>query len=227
MNDVEWDRLVAELLERPQERELVLAAAEMDDRERAELAEVIDTADALWLAAQGTPTLEDDPVAAMLGLLPDRECHLNSASLSRVRKRARLSVSDVAARLRERGWQFDKSDVFRWETRTAADVPPAVVQAIADILGAPVDDLISTPTSASLPDRVGAVRSHPLFEQLVARWEHARQVSHAVAAATLKSRMLATVHRGRCPDAEQLLSSLEALVSSVEQGEQAREPHEP
>src|SRR5690625_5015556 len=181
MNDGKRDRLMAELLRRPQQRELILRDAELTDRERAELDGIVETADALWLAAQGAPALKDDPVAAMLGLLPDRECRLDSAALSRVRKRARLSVSDVAARLDERGWQFDKSDVFRWETRTAADVPPAVVQAIADILGSPVDDLISATSSASLPDHVDAVRSHPLFEQLVARWSQARRVSRAVA----------------------------------------------
>jgi hypothetical protein len=94
-----------------------------------------------------------------------------------------------------------------------------VIQAIADILGSPVDDLISAPSSASLPDQVGAIRAHPLYEQLVARWSQARRVSRAVAAATLESRMLATVHRGEHPDTEQLLRSLDALVASVEQAD--------
>lgn len=219
MNDHERDRLVAELLERPQERERILRDAELTDRERAELAGVVETADALWLAAQKAPALEDDPVAAMLGLLPDSECRLNPAALSRLRKRARLSVSDVAAGLRERGWEFDTSDVFRWETRTAAGVPPAVVQSIADILGASVEDLISAPSTESLPEHVGAARSHPLFEDLVERWAQARQVPRAVAAATLESRMLATVHRGEHPDTEQLLRSLEALIAAVEQSD--------
>lgn len=219
MNDEERDRLVAELLERPQERALILGDAELSDQERAELADIVETADALWLAAQGAPALEDDPVAAMLGLLPDSECRLDSAALSRVRKRIRLSVSDVASALRERGWDFEKSDVFRWETRTATDVPPAAIQALADILRAPVDDLISAPSEASLPRYVGKVRAHPLFEQLVDRWAQARRVSRPVAAATLESRMLATVHRGEHPDTEQLLRSLDALVTSVEQAD--------
>lgn len=219
MNDEERDRLVAELLERPQERELILRYSGLNDQEHAELAGVVATADALWLAAQAAPALEDDPVAAMLGLLPDSECRLDSAALSRIRKRARLSVSQVATGLHERGWQFEKSDVFRWETRTAADVSPAVVQAIADILGAPIEDLIATPAAASLPDHVRAARAHPLFEQLVARWAQARGVPRSVAAATLESRMLATVHRGEHPDADQLLRSLDALVASIEQTE--------
>lgn len=219
MNDDVRDRLVAELIERPQERERILHDADLSDRDREELAGIVDTVDALWLSAQGAPALADDPVAAMLGLLPDSECRLSSAALSRARKRAQLSISDVAARLRQRGWEFDKTDVFRWETRTATDVPPAVVQAVADILGSPVDDLISASSPASLPDHLGAVRMHPLFEQLVDRWAQARRVSHAVAAATLESRMLATVHRGEHPDTEQLLRSLDALVASVEQAD--------
>lgn len=220
MHDNERDRLVAELIERPQDRERILRGTQLSDRDRQELAGLVDTADALWLSAQGAPALEHDPVAAMLGLVPDSECRLGSAALSRARKRARLSVSDVAARLRQRGWEFDKSDVFRWETRTASDVPPAVVQAIADILSTPVNNLISTMTSASSPDYLAAVRRSPLFEPLVNRWARVRRVSQAVAAATLESRMLATVHRGEHPSTDQLLQSLAVLVASVEGADQ-------
>lgn len=220
MNDDERDRLLTELIEQPEERERILRDARLSDRDREDLAGLIDAADVLWLSAQGAPALEDDPVAAMLGLVPDSECRLDSAALSRARKRARLNVSDVAARLRQRGWEIDKSDVFRWETRTAMDVPPAVVQAIADILSTPVDNLISSSAPDSLPDHLAAVRRHPRFEQLVSRWAQARRVSTAVAAATLESRMLATVHRGEHPDTEQLLRSLDALVASVERADQ-------
>lgn len=220
MNDDERDRLLTELIEQPEERERILRDARLSDRDREDLAGLIDAADVLWLSAQGAPALEDDPVAAMLGLVPDSECRLDSAALSRARKRARLNVSDVSARLRQRGWEIDKSDVFRWETRTAMDVPPAVVQAIADILSTPVDNLISSSAPDSLPDHLAAVRRHPRFEQLVSRWAQARRVSTAVAAATLESRMLATVHRGEHPDTEQLLRSLDALVASVERADQ-------
>ena len=220
MNDDERDRLLAELIEQPQKRERILRDARLSDRDREKLSGFIDTADALWLSAKGAPALEDDPVAAMLGLVADRECRLDSTALSRARKRARLNVSVVAARLRQRGWEFDKSDVFRWETRAATDVPPAVVQAIADILSTPVDNLISASAPASLPDHLAAVRRHPRFEQLVNRWSQTRRVSRAVAAATLESRMLATVHRGQHPDTEQLVQALDALVASVEGADQ-------
>jgi transcriptional regulator with XRE-family HTH domain len=220
MNDEERDRLLDELIEKPRERERILQDAQLGSGDREEIAGLIEAADSLWLAAQGAPALEDDPVAAMLGLVPDDECRLDSAALSRARKRAHLNVSDVADRLRQRGWEFDKSDVFRWETRAASDVPPAVVQAIANILNTPVNNLISTTTSASPPDYLAAVRRSPLFEPLVSRWARARRVSQAVAAATLESRMLATVHRGEHPDTDQLLQSLAVLVASVERADQ-------
>lgn len=219
MNENERDQLLAELIEQPKERERLLRDARLSEQDRHEIAGLVDVAEDLWLSAQGAPALEDDPVAAMLGLVPDERCKLDPGALSRARKRAQLKVSDVATRLRERGWEFDKGDVFRWETRTATDVPPAVVQAIADILSTPVENLIS---AAVFPesDYREAVRTHPLFEQLVDRWVHARRVSRAVAAAALESRVLATVHRGEQPDAEQLLQSLDALVASVERADQ-------
>lgn len=220
MNDDERDRLLAELIEKPQERDHILRDAKLSGRDRDELTGLVDTADAVWQSAQGAPALEDDPIAAMLGLVPDRECQLDSAALSRARKRAHLNVSDVAARLRQRGWEFDKSDVFRWEARTATDVPPAVVQAIADILSTSVDDLTTASASPSLPDHLAAVRRNPRFDQLVDRWVEARRVSRTVAAAALESRMLATVHRGEQPDTEQLLRSLDTLVTSVERTDQ-------
>lgn len=224
MNADERERLLADLIEQPQQRARMLRDAQLSDQECTEIVALIETADLLWLSAQGAPALEDDPVAAMLGLVPDDECRLDSAALAHARKRARLNVSELAARLRLRGWEFDKGDVFRWETRTARNVPPAVVQAIADILGTPVDRLILASASPSLPDYLAAVRGNPLFEQLVTRWAEARRVSRAVATAALESRMLATVHRGEHPDTEQLLRSLDALVAAVERADQDRDP---
>lgn len=220
MNDDERDQLLAELIERPQDRERIMHDTRLSVRDRDDLTALVDAADELWLSAQSAPALEDDPVAAILGLVPESDCRLESVSLARARKRARLSVSDLADHLRQRGWEFDKSDVFRWENRTAVDVPPAVVQAISDILDAPVDGLISAVVSKSLPEQLTAALKHPLFEQLAHRWAEAQRVSYGVAAAMLEGRMLATVHRGEQPDAEQLLRSLDALVSSIERSGQ-------
>jgi hypothetical protein len=219
MNDKERDQLIAELIARPRDREQILRAAELNDVEREDLGALSDVADLLWLSAHGAPPLADDPVAAMLGLVPDRECSLDSRALTSARKRVRLTISDLAERLRERGWEFQQRDVFRWETRSAADVAPAVVQAIADILGQPVDSLIAAPNS-TVQDQLAHIRRLPLFKQLVDRWARAQHVSPAVAAAALETRMTATVHRGEPPDPKQLLHSLEALVTSIEQADE-------
>src|SRR6202165_2056948 len=149
MNEDDRDRLLAELIQKPEERRRILQNAELNDREREDMAALVDTDDLLWLSAHGAPPLAEDPVAAMLGLVPDRECSLDSKALTQARKRVALTVADLAERLRERGWEFQKGDVFRWETRSAADVAPAVVQAIADILSRPVESLIAAPASTS------------------------------------------------------------------------------
>lgn len=220
MNEEERDHLITELIQRPQDREALLRDSGVDASEREELMSLADASDALWLSAQGAPPLADDPVAAILGLIPDRECSLDSKALTRARKRAGLKVSDVAARLRTRGWTTQDADVFRWENRSAADVTPAVVQAIAEILGTPLESLILKPESDTNGSLFAEIRQHPLFEQLVSRWARARNVPRAVAIAALESRMVATVHRGADPDADQLLLSLDALVTAFERSGQ-------
>lgn len=217
MNDDERDRLIAELIAKPLERERILDDAGLSAQEREVVVAQCDTADLLWLSAHGAPPLAEDPIAAMLGLVPDRDCSLDSEALTRARKIAGVTVSGLAERLRGRGWNFHTGDVFRWETRSAVDVAPAVVQAIADILGQPVESLIDAAGTPETPhDELANVKRHPMFEQLVDRWVRVRHVSRAVAIAALETRMLATVHRGDRPDPLQLLHSLEALVASVE-----------
>jgi transcriptional regulator with XRE-family HTH domain len=220
MNEEERDQLLGELIRRPRDREALLSEAGVDADERDELISLADASDVLWLSARGAPPLVDDPVAAMLGLIPDRECSLDSKALTRARKRSGLKVSDVAARLRARGWTTKDADVFRWENRSAADVTPAVVQAIAEILRTPIESLILEPESDTSGSLFTEIRQHPLFEQLVSRWAQARNVPKAVATAALESRMIATVHRGASPDADQLLLALDSLVTALEQPDQ-------
>ncbi|MFI7519555.1 hypothetical protein [Micromonospora globbae] len=217
MNQNERDELMAKLIEAaPRERSEVLQNADLDESEKWEAVSLAEAADLLWEAAHGAPPLDRDPVAAMLGLVADPDCALDPTLLARARKRAGLKVSQIAERLRARGWDVHQGDVFRWETRSATDVVPALVQAIADVLETSVESLIATPRPAAGQDVFAAVRRSPLFQQLVQRWARARRVSHAVAAAALETRMVATVHRGDRPDEKQLLRSLDALVSAVE-----------
>jgi transcriptional regulator with XRE-family HTH domain len=216
MNEDSRDRLLAELIEAPSQRAEIMQNTDMAERDRIEAASLAETADLLWEVAHGAPPLEDDPVAAMLGLVVDPQCVLDSKALARARKRAGLTVSQVAEQLRTRGWKIQHSDVFRWETRSAFDVAPALIQAVADIVGTPVESLVADPRADTGSDRFGAVRRDPVFQQLVRRWARARHVSLTVAAAALETRMVAAVHRGDSPDEEQMLRSLDALVSAIE-----------
>jgi transcriptional regulator with XRE-family HTH domain len=214
MNDETRNRLLSELIEQPPNRESVLRDADAADQ--VELTALAQTADLLWLANRGAPALADDPVAAMLGLIPDSACVLAPAALTQARKRAGLTVSQLAERLAARGWKVKTGDVFRWETRSADEVAPALVQAVAEVLGVSVDAIRKLSAAAGGAE-LAAIRQHPTFQGLVARWAKVRSVPAAVAAAALESRLLATVHRGDQPDTEQMLASLSALVSSVEQ----------
>lgn len=215
MNEEDYNRLLARLIEEPEHRTEILKEADLDDAEQGNLTSLAETSDLLWLSRSGAPPLDQDPVAAMLGLIADPRVVLDSKALARQRKRARLTVSDLAVRLKDRGWDVQTTDVFRWETRPAPDVPPALVQAIATTLQTSPDHL----TSAVQPteDQFSAVRNTARFQDFVGRWMKAFGLSQPMAIAALESRMAATVHRGQKPDPQQLLAALDALVSAAEQ----------
>lgn len=54
------------------------------------------------------------------------------------------------------------------------------------------------------------------FMDLVQRFALVQRISPSMANTMLRTRMLATVHRGEKPQVEQLLDSLETLVQSLE-----------
>lgn len=217
-NDSERHQRIFELLaETRDQRDQVLHDVD-DERERSDVAALLDTADALWLSAHGAPPLANDPVAALLGLVPQRQFSLDPRGLRQARKRAGLTVSDLADRLRQRGWEVDKNDVFRWETRSAADVAPAVIEAMSRILEWPVERMILN--SPVIDDELTEVRRQPAFSRLVDRWARIQRVSRDAAAAALETRLLATVHRGQRPDSTHLLRLLEELVDSIEEGDE-------
>lgn len=101
------------------------------------------------------PPLERDRVAAMLGLVADPALQLNPAGLKRHRQRAGLTLSQVAGRLAARGWDITQRDIFRWENQSSADVPPAVIEALAQVVR-PTHRQPATPTdNTQHPSREG------------------------------------------------------------------------
>ncbi|MFX0580995.1 hypothetical protein [Nocardia nepalensis] len=169
-------------------------------------------------AEEATPPLEEDRVAAMLGLVPDPTYSLDSTALARVRKSAGYSARDLAERLAARGWDISLGDVFRWETRGGPEVSPALIRAIAEETATQPDNLVTDRSTAPENDEVAAVMASTDFQELVARWAESQRTSQALARSTLKARMLTTVHRGEKPDAAQMLHSLAAFIEAYEKG---------
>lgn len=209
------DRIIAELLELKQQQGAV-SVPDFDEKDRAEIQAALEVADLLWEAGHGAPPLEKDPIAAMLGLVVDPHCMLDPKALTRARKSARLNAGQLAERLAARGWEVTGNDVFKWENRSTAGVTPALIQAIAEEIGTSVEHLTTDTQPTTLHNSVSEVSQTPRFKELAHRWAHIRGVSLDIAASTLQSRMLATVHRGQHPDTEQWLQSLEELVRAME-----------
>lgn len=212
----EHERFIESILDTRRGRPAASAAdpAQLD----AAVARALEAVDLVWEASHGAPPLADDPVAAMLGLVPDIELVLDPRAVTAARKRAKLSVSDLASRLASRGWKVSAKDVFAWENGKSVDVPPAVVRAIAREVDVN-PDLLQRRTSADpARERLRSMFTLPAFQQLAARWARVQGTTISLAKSALEARVLAAVHRGGAPEPALVLESLEALVSAVEQG---------
>lgn len=186
------------------------SSADQGDAEMASL---------LRLAAVKAPAPVDDPIAAMLGLVPDAACRLDARRLARARRKAGLKPSALAEQMRQRGWDFTASEVSLWERNegAAALLPPAVVQAIAETLGAEVGSLVAPDLESTRDSRLATLKRDKRFQVLAARWAAIQRISLEAAAAALESQLAIAVHRGDEPDTEQMIASLDALVRAVEQ----------
>lgn len=223
MNEDDRTEAIARFLE-ARKRPFDGDATDVSDEPPAEVRPLIEVAELLWEVGHGAPELESDPVAAMLGLIPDPRYTLDRAELSRARRNARLDVGELVNRLTARGWDVRRGDVFRWETQSAADVSPALIRAIAEETNTDSERLAVSRPETDLSEVLAAVVESPRFTGLVERWMRIHSTSSGLAASTLKSRALATVHRGDRPDTDQLLASLEVLVAALEAGGGGREP---
>lgn len=214
----ETDRLLELLLEEPPgpQREQMLAQFNAD--QRREVLKLVKAGDLVWEAAHPAPPLEEDPVAALLGVVPDPNFQLEAKALLQVCQANGLKPTVLAERLKGRGWKVNASDIFRWQTRSAPDVPPALIKAIAEEVRIDPQRLVakSDPRRTRLREVTEGITSSRRFNDLVQRFANLRQISTEMAESVMKSRMLATVHRGDTPDEEQMLASLESLVHALE-----------
>lgn len=181
---------------------------------------LISAVNAAWGADElEPPPLEQHPLAISLGLVPDPTRPLSSTALRSARQRARLAVSELAARLTARGWDVPTRDVARWERQpaAAATVAPAVIKAIAAELDTDVDRLLGEP--AALPTAIAEVIAADRFRDLARRWARAIGLGadERRGAGALQQLMLAgSVRRGAELDAEEWLAALDALVGARE-----------
>lgn len=216
MIENERDRLLQDFLDSGSRLRIEAAMKGMSEEDRSEFGDLIEVADLLWEAGHGAPPLESDPVAAMLGLVADTELALDPRALARARKNARLKPSVVAERLEARGWDIAASDVFRWETRPSFGIAPALISAIAEVIGVRADQITADGRQSVDHQNLALILSTDRFNDLVARWARLQGTSRALAKSALQSRLLATVHRGDSPDQDQILQSLAALIDTID-----------
>jgi hypothetical protein len=212
-----WDEKLAQLIDAHVSGK-PLSHNDLDEALPIEYVELLDLADLLWEAGHGAPPLEQDPVAAMLGLVPDSARSLDGGALKRALATAGLSVSSLAQKLSDRGWDVASRDVFNWQTRDSARVPPALIQAIAEVTGTAAEKLVvdcgRSPAHLALKSMIASAK----FREPAERWARLRRTTVDLGASALESRLAASVFRGAQPKEAEMLASLEALVSALETG---------
>ncbi|MFE2755356.1 hypothetical protein ACFXGA_25465 [Actinosynnema sp. NPDC059335] len=132
----------------------------LDDAQRQLVDDLAPWLDALEAAAQSTsppsetaiggapPVRRDDPVAQMLGLVPDPDVALDGRKLALARKRAKLNLAQFLERLNSRGWDATLQQAFQWEQNSTV-LAPALVDAIADELGVDRRNLAASPWASN------------------------------------------------------------------------------
>ncbi len=164
--------------------------------------------------AAAAPPLERDPVAALLGLIPDAHATLDQGALKRLRTATGRSVSDLATSLHGRGWDVTTSDAFRWENQSTRDVPPALIAAIAEELRTTSEAL--TVDASTVREALDEVTDTPRFAALAARLAGALGLSTYQAGLRLRGVAGAAVNRGDTPTTEQWLDTLDNYVGAIE-----------
>jgi hypothetical protein len=111
------------------------------------------------------PVSADDPVALMLGLVPDPQIAIDGRKLAAVRKKVGVDLKELVARLRHRGWPVQTKEALRWHTGTTV-LAQALINAVAETLS--VDSTAILARSSSAPpadDLLDDVRIASFLEQ--------------------------------------------------------------
>lgn len=167
------------------------------------------------------PPLEEDPLALALGLVPDPARRLSGQRLKRARMRRRLPPSQLADLLTARGWDAATKTIVRWEMAGSADIAPALLTAIAEILHVPADELVTAVDDRDpAAEEIQAAMATPQFGELAKRWAARSGQSMGDARAALRRYMsVATARRGRQLTAEEWLAVVEDFIEARGQDE--------
>jgi len=213
VNEEQKAGLLDRLIAMPVQRTQLLDEAGATADERTELLELADIADAAWVSTRGAPPVEEDPIAAMLGIAPTPGLAIDPAAFKQARVRSGLNVSQLRDRLAQRGWQVSNGEIASWQSREGIELLPALLQDIGDALSVSADSFTVTRVSDA-PTIHTILRKSDWFVALVEQWQTLRHVARSVAEAQLLTRATATVHRGEEPDVDQIRELLEHLVAS-------------
>jgi hypothetical protein len=135
----------------------------------------------------------DDPIALMLGLVPDADTLVEGRKLAHARKQAKLDLGQLLDRLRARGWEIDTREGLRWELGQAS-LPPALIAAIASELGIAQASLLATPKAGSDLDDLFTEARVAAF---LADWAAEAGVAPGVLRARASATLAGAAHRNR------------------------------
>ena len=127
-----------------------------------------------------------------------------------------LQASQLADLLAARGWDVDTKTVFRWEQAASAEIAPALLAAIAEVLRVPAEELTAAAGDHDpAATEVQAAAATPQFAGLARRWAKTSGQSPADACAGLQRLMLVTTaRRGRHLNAGEWLAVLEDFIEA-------------
>lgn len=164
------------------------------------------------LSAQQAPPLEQDPVAAMLGLIPDPNLVVDGSAIRRLR--GNVPVSQIADRLQAYGWAVSAADVRDWQVRSGVVLAPALLERLANVLGVTVERITRRSGALVAPE----VATSPRWQSLLVRLGALLNVAPGAAQPRLVGALASARYRNESPE-----SYLEAAEAYVEALEKSRE----
>lgn len=160
------------------------------------------------LSAQQAPPLEQDPVAAMLGLIPDPSLVVDGSAIRRLR--GKVPVSQIADRLQAYGWDVTAADVRDWQARPGVVLAPALLERLANVLGVTVERITRRAGAPVAPE----VATSPRWHSLLVRFAALLNVAPEAAQPRLIGALAGARYRNQSP--ESYMEAAEAYVTALE-----------